>query len=165
MWVFQHTQKKVLKLAWEEDAFPLFVGELVSWWAQTLTYHVTGAGNVFHSWGFIPQVFSSWLKTPEVQSEWQGYTHTLLCSYMQHCRKNLRGKKKHGRNTSAGISGKPMGLTAARCRQLVLQHDEQDQSKKDESPAITEWTSQEGKSLKVRTGRGSRGKVEGDKES
>lgn len=58
-----------------------------------------------------------------------------------------------------------MGLTAAWCHQIVLQHAEQDKCEEDEPAAITPWTSQRGKSLKERTGRGSGGKVEENKQT
>lgn len=55
-----------------------------------------------------------------------------------------------------------MDLTATWCHQIVLQ---QDKGKIDEPFNRKEWTSQRGKSLKGRTGRGNRGKVEEEKQT
>lgn len=58
-----------------------------------------------------------------------------------------------------------MGLTAAWCHRIVLQHTQQDKCKIDEQTDRKHWTSQRGRALKRPLGETAEGKVEEDKQT
>lgn len=82
-------------------------------------------------------------------------SHTLVC--INNMEMTEQKAKKQGQITeSTGMTSKWMGLTAACCRWIVLQHSERD--KIDESTDWTQWTGQRARALKRRLGEATEGK-------
>lgn len=136
-----------------------FSCDLVSWWAHIITQSCDSGQWIFHStWGFISRIFSRWLKSQGLildhthPHSWNDHfteknkaththiptptptphpplTHTHPQKSLDWAKSQKRERAYHRINT---LTSKWMGLTAAWCHQVVLQHTEQDKRKIDE---------------------------------
>lgn len=162
-----------------------FSCDLASWWANVIANVITWLEpvNISQQFRFHPSDFLQMIrKWPRSDLRPQTHTHkndtndtnpymlkrvictppsphtsaSITCKWLskKQQKKNLQGHIIE----STWITSKLMGLTAAWCRRIVLQHTEQDKCKIDEPDDRKQWTSQRGRALKRGLGEAAEGK-------